>query len=185
MNTRQERESRSLSKTYTVLAKAAREKAPVTGWTHNFYRYPARFSPRFAAAAIQEFSQPGDLILDPYMGGGTTVVEGVVAGRRVVGNDLNSLAAFIAKAKVTALSGDDVKAVRCWAEYEVPRFSYWLPAENLTEFIDPLQTRNLGLAKARFIKKVVAAALSTIADLPSLRARKFARCAILRGSMGT
>jgi tRNA G10 N-methylase Trm11 len=33
------------------------------------------------------------LVLDPYMGGGTTLVEALIAGRNVVGNDLNSLAA--------------------------------------------------------------------------------------------
>jgi DNA modification methylase len=53
------------------------------------------------------FSKPGDLVLDPYMGGGTAVVEGVAAGRHMVGNDLNSLGAFIARVKITALNKDD------------------------------------------------------------------------------
>src|SRR5688572_15610670 len=78
--------------TFAVLADAAADRKPVSGWTHNFYRYPARFSPRFAAAAIECFSNPGDVVADPYMGGGTSVVEGIVAGRHVIGNDLNSLA---------------------------------------------------------------------------------------------
>jgi DNA modification methylase len=165
---------------FAALAEAAIDRAPVAGWTHNFYRYPARFSPQFAASAIELFSKPGDLVLDPYMGGGTAIVEGVVAGRTMVGNDLNSLGAFIAKVKITGLSKDDVKAVRSWATWKVPRFSYWMPAEDLAKFIDPVKTYNLGVAKARFIKKAVAAALSTIADLPSWRARNFARCAVLR-----
>ncbi len=180
MSTRHGRESQSFLQAYTILAEAARDKAPVTGWTHDFYRYPARFSPCFAAAAIEAFSTPTDLILDPYMGGGTAVVEGVVAGRRVVGNDLNSLAAFIARVKITALSKNDAKAIRSWATCKVPKFSYCLPAVDVADFIDPIKTRNLGLPKARFIKKAVAAALSTIADLPSWRAKNFARCAVLR-----
>src|SRR5437764_15353798 len=89
---------------FSILADAALDRQPVSGWTHNFYRYPARFSPRFAAAAIQCFSKPSELILDPYMGGGTAVVESIAAGRRVVGNDLNSLAAFITKVKTTMLT---------------------------------------------------------------------------------
>ena len=48
---------------------------PVAGLTHNFYRYPARFSPEFAKQAILAFSKPDDLVLDPFMGGGTTLVE--------------------------------------------------------------------------------------------------------------
>ena len=43
---------------------------PVRGLTHNFYRYPARFSPVFARTIIERFSEPGDVVLDPFMGGG-------------------------------------------------------------------------------------------------------------------
>ena len=42
---------------------AALDISPVSGLTHRFYRYPARFSPMFAATAIEEFSTPGDLVL--------------------------------------------------------------------------------------------------------------------------
>ena len=171
---------RDLDRHFAALAEAALDRTPVTGWTHNFYRYPARFSPKFAAAAIELFSEPGDVVLDPYMGGGTAVVEGVAAGRRMIGNDLNSLGAFIAKVKITGLNQEDTKAVRSWATYKVPRFSYTTPADELAEFIDPVKTKNLGLAKSRFIKKAVAAALATISELPSWRARNFARCAVLR-----
>jgi hypothetical protein len=58
----------------TFLA-AVQNQQPVTGLTHNFYRYPGRFSPAFARAAIEALSRPGDVILDPFMGGGTTLVE--------------------------------------------------------------------------------------------------------------
>lgn len=67
------------------LHQAATDKSRVVGLTHQFYRYPARFSPQFAAKAIELFSKPGDLVLDPYMGGGTTIVEALVRGRRTFG----------------------------------------------------------------------------------------------------
>lgn len=35
------------------LIDAARDSRPVSGLTHNYYRYPARFSPAFAHAAIE------------------------------------------------------------------------------------------------------------------------------------
>ncbi len=79
---------------FQALQQAALDRSPVKGLTHNFYRYPARFSPLFAAAAIERFSSPGDVVLDPYMGGGTSVVEAFVSGRKAVGNDLNELSAF-------------------------------------------------------------------------------------------
>jgi len=80
----------------TSVRTAAADQSPVAGTTHAFYRYPARFSPVFARACIEHLSDPGDTVLDPYMGGGTTVVESLLTGRRAIGSDLNELAVFIA-----------------------------------------------------------------------------------------
>lgn len=167
---------------FAVLAEAASDRKPVSGWTHGFYRYPARFSPRFAAASIECFSNPGDIVADPYMGGGTSVVEGLVAGRHVVGNDLNSLAAFITKVKITPLTADEVAGVKHWVLAKVPGFSYRVPANDLAGFIDENKTKNLSLVRARFIKKAVAGALASIADLPTASAQDFAKCVVLRVS---
>src|SRR5690242_1232639 len=76
---------------------------PVRGYTHNFYRYPARFSPQFAGAAIEAFTKPGDTVLDPSMGGGTSAVEALTAGRRFVGCDINPLSHFVTRSKTTPL----------------------------------------------------------------------------------
>jgi DNA modification methylase len=165
---------------FSVLTEAAHDRTPVTGWTHNFYRYPARFSPRFASAAIECFSEASDVILDPYMGGGTVLVEGVAAGRHVVGNDLNSLASFIAKVKVTPLTSREASAISQWAAQDVPNFSYYQSAGRIDHFVDAAKTKNLSLVRARFIKKVIAAALSSIASLPTKHSREFAKCALLR-----
>lgn len=167
---------------FSTLTEGALDKTPVNGWTHNFYRYPARFSPRFAAAAIQCFSSPSDLVLDPYMGGGTAVIEALAAGRNVVGNDLNSLATFITRVKVTPLTELEVVAIKQWEEQQIPTFSYQVAAEPLNSFIDPAKTKNLSLIRARFIKKAAAAALASIADLPTETARAFAKCIVLRVS---
>src|SRR6266700_804890 len=71
----------------------------VSGLTHNFYRYPARFSPQFARAAIEAFTRPGDLVLDPFMGGATTLVEARALARTGIGLDINELSCFVARAK--------------------------------------------------------------------------------------
>ena len=63
-----------------VLRRAARDQSQIRGLTHCFYRYPARFSPTFAGAAIEAFSRPGQVVFDPFMGGGTTIVEAMVRG---------------------------------------------------------------------------------------------------------
>src|SRR5262245_37585312 len=86
-----------------VLAAIA-AKDPISGHTHNFYRYPARFSPLFVREVIRHYSQPGDVILDPFMGGGTAIVEALALGRKAIGVDLNSLAHFVSTVKTTPLS---------------------------------------------------------------------------------
>lgn len=70
-----------------------------TASPHEFYRYPGRFSPAFARAAIEAFTEPGDFVLDPFVGGGTTLVEARLAGRPALGSDLNPLAVFVSRTK--------------------------------------------------------------------------------------
>lgn len=104
---------KELTSTYdTALLKSLVSSRRVQGLTHAFYRYPARFSPEFARYVIKSFSNPGDAVLDPFMGGGTTVVEALTLGRRVMGLDLNPIAVFIAKAKTMPLSGFELETIR-------------------------------------------------------------------------
>jgi hypothetical protein len=61
------------------LVTAANYRGIVSGLTHDLYRYPARFSPLFARAAIETFTEPGDTVLDPFAGGSTTLVEALAS----------------------------------------------------------------------------------------------------------
>ncbi len=158
---------------------AARDAGYVGGRTHNFYRYPARFSPTFAAAAIKCLSRPGDLVLDPYMGGGTVVVEALAAGRRVVGNDLNSIATFVTRVKTTPLQRAEIRAVRRWTK-QVLKITYRASREAVVAYLQPEKMKNMDLPRARFIKKWVASALATLSVLPTLNSQSFARCIVLR-----
>ena len=91
-------------------------KDRVQGLTHDFYKYPARFSPKFARFILDEFSAPGDWVMDPFMGGGTTIVESLASGRRAIGSDINELARFVTRVKTTPLSSQDVSQIRAWVE---------------------------------------------------------------------
>lgn len=162
------------------LRDAAMDTTPISGWTHNYYRYPARFSPNFAASVIESLSKPGDIILDPYMGGGTVVVEALAHGRIGVGNDLNALATFVAQVKTTLLSRVEIDSILRWAADTVPRLSYRTSALETAAYMQPEKMKNLNLLRARFIKKVVAAAIASISKLPAHNAQNFARCAVLR-----
>ncbi|WP_242101567.1 DNA methyltransferase [Lysobacter sp. M2-1] len=164
------------------LSGAAQDQSRVSGLTHGFYRYPARFSPKFAATAIEQLSEPGDLVLDPYMGGGTVIVEAAARGRLAVGNDINSLSTFLAKAKTTRLTVAEIEAVTYWALEVVPGLNYRASSAQSLDALASEKTKNLSLPRGRFIKKVLATALASIDELPSVNAAEFVRCAVLNVS---
>ena len=62
------------------------------------------FPESFVAAQLEEFTEPDDLVFDPFCGRGTTVFESLRRGRRAAGADINSVAACVAGAKAAAPS---------------------------------------------------------------------------------
>lgn len=74
--------------------------------THNIHRYSGKFIPQIAAQAIELTTHPGDLVVDPYCGSGTALLEAALTGRRSVGIDLNPVASLVSRVKVTPVPGD-------------------------------------------------------------------------------
>lgn len=66
--------------------------------THGFHAWSARMHPHTARSLIGSIAAPG-AIVDPFMGGGTVVVEALCAGRRVHGADINPIALEVAWAR--------------------------------------------------------------------------------------
>lgn len=69
--------------------------------THNIHRYSGKFIPQIASRAVELLTRPGELVVDPFCGSGTTLLECAQRHRRAVGVDLNPLAVLIAKVKTT------------------------------------------------------------------------------------
>lgn len=57
-----------------ALVEAIKSQERVNEAPHSFYKYPARFSPVFAREAIKAFTRRGDTVLDPFCGGGTSIL---------------------------------------------------------------------------------------------------------------
>jgi modification methylase len=62
--------------------------------------HPAKMLPAVARQAIAAYSQPGDLILDPMCGIGTTLVEAIHLGRDAIGIELEARWAALASANI-------------------------------------------------------------------------------------
>lgn len=50
---------------------------------------PTKKPPKMFAELVELFSNPGDTVLDPYLGAGTTAQAAAMTGRRVIGIELN------------------------------------------------------------------------------------------------
>lgn len=160
-----------------ALREAALSADPVSGLTHGFYRYPARFSPQFARAAIRLFSEPEQLVLDPFSGGGTTVVEATAMGRRVVGTDISELATFLARLKTSRVPPRAAGVLRAWAQDTVPGLRYRDPVSERNQ--PPRTDRNLRRPATRAICKLIGVALSSIPNDSDPTVETVARGAIL------
>ena len=72
-------------------------------YTHGYHQYSAKYIPQIPNRLISNFTKKNDLILDNFMGSGTTLVESKVLGRNAIGIDVNPLACLISKVKTTTI----------------------------------------------------------------------------------
>ena len=83
-----------------LLAAALVMDGAVERATHGFHTYPARMHPDAAAAVIAACPGP---VHDPFCGGGTVLVEGLLAGRETTGTDLSPIAVLVSGARTAPL----------------------------------------------------------------------------------
>lgn len=159
---------------------AALDDNPISGLTHNFYRYPARFSPTLVRATISAFTKPGDLVLDPFVGGGTSLVEAFAAGRHAIGTDISELAAFVSEVKTMVCTDAQQKSLHRWAGRVVSDIDMTAYEERNAIYEEAGYLRHLDGTHTWRLRKAIAQALTSAERLRDLGAQKFARCAVLR-----
>lgn len=72
---------------------------------HGIHEYRGKFFPQLVRALLNIARiDSGGLVADPMIGSGTTAVEGVLAGCRVLGLDMNPLSVFMARTKCGLLT---------------------------------------------------------------------------------
>lgn len=97
----------------------------VTAATHGIYSYPAKFIPHVPRWAIRKFSRPGEAVLDPFCGSGTTLVEAKLLGRRSLGVDFSPMAQLLTRVKTTPLQRAEIgaaisRALARWRQLREP-----------------------------------------------------------------
>ena len=162
------------------LLEGVHDQEPVSGLTHNFYRYPARFSPAFARAVIEAFTKPGDLVYDPFMGGGTSLVESTVLGRAAVGTDISSLAVFVSRVKTMPMTSRGLEQIQIWAESVIPYLNVGTPAARASDWAELGYHKNISSRSTWRIRKLLEIAIAKAAILAKVREQEFARCILLR-----
>lgn len=163
-----------------ALIAAARDGEPVQGLTHGFYKYPARFSPTFARVAIKTFTNPGQLVLDPHVGGGTSLVEARALGRAAVGVDISALAEFVTHVKCTIYSEADLETLETWAAKVPYVVDIHRGSIEFTEYAELGYYRHLDHPLRWRLRKGIEQALASAISLQKPRLEAFGRCAVLR-----
>lgn len=150
---------------------------PRSRLTHYLFRYPAKFHPPVARKLVEQFSDRGELILDPYCGSGTLLVEALRSRRHSIGVDIDPVATFVSRVKtlwipVDPLRRSSERLLTALGDVERPSTEYdrltWedLPA---TEFDDEVSGRNLTLPEipnlSHWFRRYVAIDLGTILSL--------------------
>lgn len=95
------------------------KESETTKHVHKLHPYKGKFIPQLAEYFLDEhiddfkkdaFFKAGDIILDPFSGSGTTMIQGNELGMHVIGIDISEFNAFIANCKVMKLNINKLKS---------------------------------------------------------------------------
>nr|MDO8086928.1 DNA methyltransferase [Candidatus Sigynarchaeum springense] len=78
---------------------------------HVQHKYWSRKPINVVRAHIEASTAPGDIVLDPFCGSGTTVSQGLILGRKVMASDLNHVATYITRNTITRIDVGELLVV--------------------------------------------------------------------------
>ncbi|MBE0525736.1 MAG: hypothetical protein IH631_02265, partial [Candidatus Thorarchaeota archaeon] len=87
--------------------------------THGIHKFPAKFFPELPRYLIRKYSEPGDYVLDPMCGSGTTVLEAMLNNRIGIGIDIDPIAQLITKVKTTPIETEALETATKILEQQV------------------------------------------------------------------
>ena len=171
-------------KKFKSLIEAANDKSRVRGYTHRFYTYPAGFSPKFVESAIKTFTKKKELVLDPFMGGGTSLIEAIRLNRKIGGIDLNPIAYFVTKVKITKLSKAQINKIELWAFLMSQNLHYKLKNDQFSkDALSLINYKGLGRKEIFNLKTIIRGTsfyLEKLIEIKDKKVKDFLKLLILR-----
>ncbi len=120
----------------------------VNSFTHGFFKYPCKFIPHIPRWAILKYTNPSDLVLDPFAGSGTTLVEAVLQNRHALGIDFDKLSQLLCRTKTVNLSHKQItylhgikemifsdKIVKAASKPDIHNINHWFPEKTINDLL--------------------------------------------------
>jgi hypothetical protein len=119
-------------------------------------------------------------VLDPHVGGGTTLVEARATGREAVGVDISALAEFVANVKCTVLSEPELRTLERWASELLDLIDMRKTSMRFETYAELGYYKHLNHRARWRLRKAIEQALGSVMLLGSPRLERFGRCVVLR-----
>lgn len=82
--------------------------------------YRACFKPQLPEFFIRRLTEPGDAVMDPFMGRGTTPIEASLCGRAAYGNDINPLSTLLTRPRINPPSYSAIQKALMRIDWAAP-----------------------------------------------------------------
>jgi hypothetical protein len=122
--------------------------------------YRACFKPQLPRFFIERLTGPGDVVYDPFMGRGTTLIEAALLGRVPMGNDVNPLSLVMTRPRLRPPTLAQVEA-------RLDKISLDDPADlpkDLLVFFHPQTLRGISSLKKYLLRGQAAESLDAVDD---------------------
>ncbi len=131
-----------------------------TKHVHRLHPYLGKFIPQLVEWFLSRYFKPDDIILDPFMGSGTTLVQGNEMEMHTIGIDISPFNCMIAKVKTDVYNIDSARNEVLEVEKRVTNFSRRLLGEKETHLplfpddrLDELKAGLLADCGSKYLKE--------------------------------
>jgi hypothetical protein len=120
--------------------------------------YRACFKPQLPRFFIERLSEPNDLVYDPFMGRGTTLIEAALLGRVPLGNDVNPLSQMLTRPRLSPPALSQLEHRLLSVDLEAPADE----PDDLLAFYHPKTLHAISSIKRYLLSKKQAGALDAL-----------------------